>query len=181
MFGSILSTQVSAQGLKLLAGGGIELGGDELYELFFTNGESTIGRAGQGGFIDLGAQYQVPSAPKLLFRGTIGYKFLLNPTENARTRITRFPLTFSTNWMATEDIRLSLGVSKHLSAQVVGDGFVEDKDLESTWGPRIEAGWKGITLSYTIMDYTDQNNEVFSANAFGISYNSTINFKKREN
>ena len=155
------------------------MGGDALYELFFTNGESSLGRAGQGGFIDLGVQYQVPAVPKLLLRGTLGYKFLLNPTENANTRVTRLPLTFSTNWMVTENIRLGAGLTKHLSAKVVGDGFVESKELESPWGPRFEVAWKGVTLSYTMLDYTDQNNEIFSANAFGISYNGVINFKKK--
>lgn len=141
------SAGLNAQALKLLLGGGIELGGDEVYELFFTNGDSSSGRAGQGGYLELGGDYQISQVPQLHIRGSVGFKFLLNPSENADTRITRFPVNVSGNWMINDDFRFGLGVSKHLGAKVVGDGFVEDRDFSSSIGPRMELAFKGITAS----------------------------------
>ncbi|MEL6926220.1 MAG: hypothetical protein AAFO94_19415, partial [Bacteroidota bacterium] len=131
--------------------------------------------------IEAGAQYQLPKVPQLLIRGTLGFKFLLNPTENARTRITRFPVHLSANWVIKEDFRLGVGATNHLAAKVVGDGFVEDRDFDSSTGPRFEFAYKGFALSYTIINYTDQSDgEVFSANCFGISYSGTLTFNKKD-
>ena len=173
------SANLEGQQLKLLLGGGLELGGDEVYELFFTNGDSSKGRAGQGGFIEAGGLYQLKSVPDLHFRGTMGFKFLLNPTENANTRITRFPVNISANWMIDDNFRLGVGASKHLSAKVIGDGFVQDRDFSSSIGPRLEFAYKGIALTYSHLNYTDQNNMDFDASSFGLAYSGTINFRKK--
>ena len=140
----LLSTYGNAQNLKLLLGGGLEFGGDTAYELFFTDGGSSKGRTGQGGFIEAGGQYQFEVASKFLLRASLGFKFLLNTAENASTRITRFPLSLSGNWMLSDDIRLGVGTTTHLAAKVVGDGFFDDKDFNSSIGPRVELAYKRI-------------------------------------
>ena len=177
----IYSENAFSQNVKFILGGGISFGGDEVYELKFTDGGSSKGVAGQGGFFDVGVQYVVPNLPKLFFRGTVGYKFLLNPTENANTKITRIPLTVLANWKVQNKIRIGLGITTHTNTKVDGDGFVDDRDLKSSVGPRFEIAYKQFALTYTILNYTDKaTDEVFSANAFGLSISGTIPLTKKK-
>jgi hypothetical protein len=38
----------------------------------------------------------------------------------------------------------------------------------------IEIAYYGIGLSFTALKYTDQNNETYSANAFGITFSGVL-------
>lgn len=177
-FIAMVAMNVHGQKITAFLGGGIEFGGDEVYELFFTNGESSIGTAGQGGFLEAGGQCDFEKIPAFFIRGSAGFKFLLNPTENAATRFTRIPINFSGNWMFTDDIRFGAGFTKHFATRVIGDGFVADKDFTTSLGPRFELAYRGLALSYTFQNYTDQNNIDYSANCIGISYSGTIKLNK---
>ncbi|MBX2897614.1 MAG: hypothetical protein KF763_19390 [Cyclobacteriaceae bacterium] len=160
--------------IRFLISGALEFGGDEIDKIFFTNGDSQPVNAGQGGSIAIGAQIQFPKADKFLLRGSIGYKYVTTQANNANIRLTRVPLQFTANYMAAPKLRLSGGVVKHTGANYKADGFGTDKTFKSNAGPVFEIAYYGIGLSFTALKYTDQNNETYSANAFGVTFSGVL-------
>lgn len=61
--------------VKFLIESGIEYGGDELLQVFFTNGGHQKMRAGQGGFIAFGGQLQFANVKQIMLRTSIGIKY----------------------------------------------------------------------------------------------------------
>lgn len=169
---------LNSQNAKFLIGGGIEFGGDPVYELQFTNGESQDFPAGQGGFIEAGGQFHIPNLQKLFLRASVGYKFLLNASENANTRLTRVPVTLLANWKTAKRIRFGLGVTAHTNTKVDGDGFVPDLDFETAIGPRLELAYRNFALTYTILKYTDEMNETYDASSIGLAVTGTFGKSK---
>jgi len=92
--------------LRFLVRGGLDFGGDKVAEIDFEDGSKQSVRAGQGGWVGIGAEYRVPALKKLLFHATVGYKYVTTKADNAHIRLTRVPLQFTTNWMATKKLRV---------------------------------------------------------------------------
>tara|TARA_R110000868_G_scaffold259361_5_gene517306 strand:+ start:66913 stop:67152 length:240 start_codon:yes stop_codon:yes gene_type:complete len=78
-----------------LIGVALELGGDNVAEIQFENGDSQDVKAGQGGSIAIGAEVQVPSIKFLLLQGTIGIKYVTTQADIAHIRLTRIPIEFT--------------------------------------------------------------------------------------
>ncbi len=70
----------------------VEYGGDEILQVFFTNGEDQTMRAGQGGFIALGGELQFANVRQLMLGASLGFKFNTTAADNANIRLTRLPL-----------------------------------------------------------------------------------------
>ena len=68
--------------------GGFGYAGDEILQVFFTNGEDQIMRAGQGGFIAVGGQLQFANVKQLMLRASIGFKYNTTAAENVNIRLT---------------------------------------------------------------------------------------------
>ncbi len=173
---SLVTTPLAAQadggakpGFGLVLEGGVEMGGEKVIELTFTNGDTQNLSAGQGGTIAAGLQYRFPAQPKLSLSGTIGYKFVTNASENADIGISRLPLEVVARWTLNPSWWIGAGVVKHNAIEVEGDGFFPDATLDGSVGPTIELGWKALALTYTAMTYTAPNDETFNAGAFGLS------------
>lgn len=160
--------------VRLLLEGGIEFGGDELFSVLFTTGDEQTIRAGQGGYIAAGAQFDVPSVPQLMFRGSIGYKFVTTAADNANITFTRVPLNLVGYYRINPDFRIGIGASKHLNARLKGDGFFADEDFTSSWGGRFEFGYRFVALTYTTMTYQDQAGDEINGNAFGLAFSFLI-------
>jgi hypothetical protein len=154
---------------KFLIESGIEYGGDEILQVFFTNGGKQNMRAGQGGFIAFGGQLQFANVKQLMLRTSIGVKYNTTAAENANIRLTRLPIHLTPFWNINNDFRLGIGVTNHLSPKLKGDGFVPDVDYTSSVGPRFEFGYKSFALTYTSIKYEDKLGESFSASSFGAS------------
>lgn len=159
---------------KFLIESGIEYGGDELLQVFFTNGGNQKMRAGQGGFIAFGSQLNFSNVKQLMLRASIGIKYNTTAAENANIRLTRLPLNITPFWNINNDFRLGIGVTTHLSPKLKGDGFVPDVDYTSSVGPRFEFGYKSFALTYTAINYEDNLGESFSASSFGASIHFTF-------
>lgn len=159
---------------KFLIEGGIEYGGDEILQVFFTNGEDQTMRAGQGGYIAVGGQLQFPDAKQLMLRASIGIKYNTTAADNANIRLTRFPVHLTPFWKINDDFRLGVGVTTHLNPSLKGDGFVPDVAFNSTIGPRFEFGYKWIALTYTAISYKDESGESFSASSIGATLSLTF-------
>lgn len=59
-----------ANPLRLLVGGALELDGDRVAEVYFTNGSQQSGRAGPDISLAIGGEWQVPHVERLLMRAT---------------------------------------------------------------------------------------------------------------
>lgn len=171
IFGQQSSRRVN---LNLLVDGGIEYGGDEILQVFFTNGEDQTMRAGQGGYIGFGGQLEFSSIKQLMLRTTIGIKYNTTAADNANIRLTRYPLTLTPFWKINDDIRLGIGITTHLSPRLKGDGFISDISYDSTIGTRFEFGYKWVALTYTAISYEDGAGDLFSAGSIGASLSFTI-------
>jgi hypothetical protein len=160
--------------LRFLVGGALELGGDRVAEVYFTNGNTQSVNAGQGISIAVGAEYQVPKVEKLLLRGTVGYKYVTTAADNAHIRLTRVPVLLTANWMFTDKLRAGAGLAMHRGIQFNTDGLGEDVTFQGASGPTFEIAYRGVGLLYTAMTYTDQYRKTYSANAIGLTFSATL-------
>lgn len=159
---------------KFLVEGGIEFGGDIILQVFFTNGEDQTIRAGQGGYLAFGGEFQFPKVRPLMFRTSIGIKYTTTAADNANIRLTRFPIQLTPFWKINSDFRLGVGITSHLGPKLKGDGFIPDVAYTSSIGPRVEFGYKWIALTYTAINYEDEAGESFSASSIGASVSITF-------
>ncbi len=164
----------TASPLKFLINGALELGGDEVAEVYFTNGNTQSVNAGQGISFGVGGQLQIPKVEKLLLRGTIGYKYVTTAADNAHIRLTRVPIHLTANFMATPKLRLSAGLASHRGIRFEADEIGQDVTFKPASGPIFEIAYHGIGLSYTAMKYQDQDNISYAANAIGLTFSIAL-------
>ncbi|MBX2944979.1 MAG: hypothetical protein KF725_04030 [Cyclobacteriaceae bacterium] len=131
-------------------------------------------RAGQGGYLAFGGEFQFPKAKGLMLRTSIGIKFNTTAADNANIRLTRFPIQLTPFWKINNDFRLGVGVTSHLNPKLKGDGFFPDVAYTSSIGPRFEFGYKWIALTYTAISYEDELGQSFSASSIGASVSLTF-------
>lgn len=160
--------------VRLLLGGALEMGGDEVAKVFFTNGDDQSVKAGQGGSVAIGAEFQFRKVEQLLLRATVGYKYVTTQADNAHIRLTRVPLHFTANWMAHKHVRLGAGIVSHQAIKLNADGIGENVTFDAAAGPIFEVAYRGIGLSYTIMNYKDHANNTYSANAIGLTISGVL-------
>jgi len=147
---------------------GLELGGDEIAEIFFTNGDDQSVNAGQGGSIAVGGEYAID---KFAIRGTVGWKYVTTQASNANIRLTRVPINISANYMIIDKLRIGAGISSQQAIKFKGDDFLPDIDFGSATGPRFEIAYAGVGLTYTMLTYKEKNGTLeYSADAFGLNY-----------
>ena len=159
---------------KFLVEAGINYGGDEILEVFFTNGENQKMRAGQGGFIALGGEFQFSKIEPLALRATLGFKYNTTAADDANIKLTRVPINIVAFWKLNEDFRIGVGGTTHQNVSFDGDGFFSDVDFTSSFGPRFELGYKWFAITYEIINYKDEMNLEISANSIGLSASFTF-------
>lgn len=167
-------TTKKATPVRFLITGALELGGDEVAEVYFTNGNTQSVKAGQGGSLGIGGQFQFGTLEQLLLRATVGIKYVTTAADNAHIRLTRVPVILTGNWMATKKLRFGAGLAMHRGIRFKADGIGQDVTFKAASGPVFEAAYSGIGLSYTAMKYTDQSKQTYSANAIGLTFSLTI-------
>ena len=150
--------------------GGVEYGGDKIVDLLFTNGDTQTLRAGQGGTIAAGLQFQPASVPRLSLAGTVGYKFVTNASDNASIGMSRIPIEVTGRWKLDPDWWIGAGLVRHAAVKVEGDGFFPDADFDASTGATLELGWRWAALTYTSIDYTDPAGDTFAGGSFGVSF-----------
>ncbi len=160
--------------LRFLIVSALELGGDKIAEVYFSNGEKQGVRAGQGISVGVGGQLQIPGADKFLLRSTVGFKYVTTAADNVHIRLTRVPIVISGSYMASPKLRFSAGMSMHRNIHFKTDGLGEDYKFQGANGATFEIAYAGVGISYTAMKYKDQSNNNYSANAVGLSYSIAI-------
>ncbi len=156
--------------VRFLIRGGLELGGDEVAEIYFTNGNTQSVKAGQGGTIAIGGQFQFTGLEKLLLRATAGIKYVTTAADNAHIRLTRIPINLTANWMVARKVSIGAGLAMHRNIKFKADGIGPDLTFEGASGPTFEIAYSGIGLTYTSMNYKDNMNNKYSANAVGLFF-----------
>ena len=159
---------------KFLIEGGAEFGGDEILTVFFTEGGDQTMRAGQGGFLALGGQFELQETKRFMLRASIGVKYNTTAADNANIRLTGIPIHLMPYWRLNEDFRLGIGIASHQNVRFKGDGFVEDIDFKGAIGPRFEFGYKWVALTYTLLDYESDMGNNITANSVGLSLSFTF-------
>ena len=129
--------------VRFLINGALELGGDEVAEIFFTNGDSQSVKAGQGGTLSAGLRFQLPQVIWLSFDATVGFKYVTTAAQNVNIRMTRVPIHLMANYEIKKDIKLSIGVASHQSIKFSADGLGTDIPFSASNGPRFEFSYMG--------------------------------------
>ncbi|MDQ8145024.1 MAG: hypothetical protein P3A29_07770 [Gemmatimonadota bacterium] len=170
-----LSAQTTpATGVRFLIEGAVDMGGDRLVELEFTDGTTQDLAAGQGGTIGAGFVWRPAGMPRASLLATAGFKFVSNASENADIGITRFPLRLVGRYALNDAWSLGAGVIRHGAIKVNGDGFFEDQTLTSNLGPTLELGWKAVALTYTALTYTGETGQTFDAGSIGFVFRAEL-------
>ncbi len=174
---SAQASKKSSPPVRLLLGGALELGGDEVAKVYFTNGNDQSVRAGQGGSLFVGGELAIPSVERLLIHATVGFKYVTTAADNAHIRLTRIPIHLTANFLATPKLRIGAGLAMHRGIQFSADGLGPDLSFDGASGPRFEVAYGLVGLTYTAMTYKDQLNNSYSANAIGLAL--TVPIPKR--
>lgn len=164
---------------SLVLEGGIEFGGDEVAEVTFTDGGTQKMYAGQGGSIAFGLLLRPRQDSPLDVRATLGYKFVTTEGDNASITLTRVPLELIATYRVAPDWTIGGGVARHTSVKFNGDGFAPDFSFDDATGTTFEVAWRGVALSYTAMNYTDDLGNDYNAGAIGLSYRFIVNKRAR--
>jgi len=163
--------------LQLLINGALELGGDPVAKVGFTNGDSQNVNAGQGLSLGVGGELSMLKNQQLRLRGTLGIKYVTTAADNAHIRLTRIPMIFTANWMIEDNWRIGAGIASHQAIRFNGGGIGPNFKLTSPAGPVFEVAYKGIGLSYTILTYTDEFGDSYAASSIGLTFSGVISKK----
>jgi hypothetical protein len=164
--------------VRLLINGALELGGDPVATVSFTNGDSQKVNAGQGLTVGVGGELSMLKNEQFRLRGSIGIKYVTTAAENAHIRLTRIPMILTANWVIEDDWRIGAGIVSHQAIRFNAGGIGRNFDLSSPAGPVIEIAYKGIGLSYTILTYEDEFGDSYGANAIGLTFSGVVPKRK---
>jgi len=168
VFSESVIAQEEKKGLTISLGGALELGGDQVAQVYFTNGEDQSVNAGQGGSILLGLEYGFNKYFSL--RSVLGYKYVTTAATNANITLTRFPMRLSGVVHFTPKWWASLGYATQQRIVFKGDGIIDNFKLSTSGGPHVELGYNNVFLNYTGMKYKDNLNVTYNASCFGVGF-----------
>ena len=163
-----ITAQDKTKGFSVSLGGALELGGDKVAQVYFTNGDDQSVNAGQGGSILAALDYSFNKTIGL--RAVVGYKYVTTAATNANITLTRFPIRLSALVHLAPKWWASVGYATQQRIVFKGDGFLDNFKLLTSGGPHIELGYNQLFLSYTGMKYTDNRNGVYDASCFGLGF-----------
>lgn len=160
--------------VRLLITGALELGGDAVATVNFTNGNDQNVNAGQGISVGVGGEFALPGMDQLRFRSTVGIKYVTTAADNAHIRLTRIPFHFTGNYVIADKFRIGAGLVIHSNIKFNAGGLGDNFGFQTASGPIFEFAYKSIGLSYTVMTYTDEFGNSYAANAIGLTLSGVI-------
>ncbi len=100
---------------KFLIEGGADWGGDEILQVFFTNGSDQKMRAGQGINLGIGGELQFANVKHFMLRSAISLKWTPTAADDANIMFLRFPVHLTPFWKINNDFRFGVGITTHLN------------------------------------------------------------------
>lgn len=155
----------------------LEMGGDRVAETFFEDGGSQTMRAGQGGTASVGLEVRPRQDSPLGVRATVGFKYVTTAATNVDIKMTRIPIEVVGTYRFPNHAFVGAGYVRHTNIKFDGGGLAEDVDFDDAQGATVEAGWKWVALTYTMLTYKDEFGNEYDAGAPGISLRGSIRIR----
>ena len=164
------------------AEGGFEFGGTDLATVTYTDGSSADLRAGEGLLVGVGGHYRPTKRSPWDVSLMAGYKYDRAGGSNGGVSFERVPIELIGSYQWSNGIRLGAGPVYHTDVSLNGGGFISDIKYKSSIGGELQAGWKWVALTYTVIHYspeqdyiTDNYGNVYptlgvSGNSFGVRF-----------
>jgi hypothetical protein len=131
---------------------GLEIGSDDIAEIYSTNGETQSVKSDQGISVGIGGQFQIPRLEQLILRTTVGFKYVTTQADNAHIRLTRIPIQIMGHGIVAKNLLIGAGISSHQNIKFNADGVGEDISFDGAIGPIIEVTYQGVGLNVTLMN-----------------------------
>lgn len=174
----LLAGTAQARDSSLLFQFGLDLGGDELIKVPFTNGDTKTIDAGGMLYAALGTTFQTApeSQPNLETQLSVGFKFDSADAKNGDVTWRRIPIE-ALEFYTTPQWRFGGGLTYHLNPTVDGSGVASNisADFDNALGVILEVDYITAGKTYvggrvTLIDYTLSNTSVsFSGNSVGVT------------
>jgi hypothetical protein len=145
----------------------LEFGGDSVGTVLFTDGSTQKVRTGQGGTLALGGHFQPAGSPFDLV-GTIGWKFVTTKASDSDIGINRAVIQLLGLYDPSGEFWIGGGPVLHAGTRFSGGGLAEDVSFGSSLGLTVQAGWRWIGVTYTVMRY-EGGGATYDASAAGVS------------
>jgi hypothetical protein len=129
-----------------------EFGGDNVAEVFYTNGSSQDIKAGQGVTLAAGVHYQPVSVP-IDFAATVGYKFVRTEAYDTDLGMDRVVIKVTGTYMLPRYFWVDAGAVWHTDVHLNGAGYIPDVDFNDAVGATVGVGWRWLGLTYTNIHY----------------------------
>ncbi|MFK8082297.1 MAG: outer membrane beta-barrel protein [Granulosicoccus sp.] len=173
----LVSTAVNAQGSWLVRGG-FETGGDTIFDVEFTNGDTEELEAGGLFHIEIGRQLSLlAQRPDSLTELSIGYKADSVSATNGDLAFNRITLNAVQFINYSDKVRFGLGVTYHMSPTVEVDffGINDEFETDDALGFMLLADYalserSNIGARATQIDYETDESDDISGNSFGLYF-----------
>jgi hypothetical protein len=167
--------------IRPLLKSGIDIGGETLVTVQFTNGDRESVRGNEGFYIGGGAA--ILDAPRNMeYHLTLAYKIAVINASNGDVEWTRFPLE-ALAFYRFPRARVGGGLTYHLNPKLDGSGVVGGLDVKfkNALGLVLQADWlitQKIALGgrYTFLEYDAKGNFSGTGQANGLGVTFSINF-----
>jgi hypothetical protein len=172
-----------AQGAEIrpLIKAGIDVGGDTMVSVAFTNGDTEKVRANEGFYLGGGATI-LDEARNMEYHVTLAYKFALVDADNGDIEWSRIPLEALVFYRFPR-ARVGGGLTYHINPKLEGSGVVGGLDIEfkNALGLVLQADWlitRKIALGgrFTFLEYDAEGAFTGSAKSNGVGLTFSINF-----
>jgi opacity protein-like surface antigen len=170
-------TEKAQAPMHYLVGFGVTVGGDNLANVRYTNGDSQDIKAGGGGVLTTGIDYRV--SPEFSVQGTLNFHFMTTNAKNGNVTFQRFPIEFLGYYHPAAQWRVGGGVRYVSGPKLSSSGAASGIDLtfkdtvsgvieaEYMWSPRSGVKLRYVSEKFEAKGYNGKTN----ANHIGISGN----------
>lgn len=160
---------------------GLDVGGETMVNVLFTNGETQKVRGNEGFYLGGGAAI-ISDAKDWEYHVTLAYKMAFIDASNGDVDWTRIPLE-ALAFYRLPRVRFGGGLTYHLNPRLEGSGVVGGLDVKfkNALGVILQADWRiteKIALGgrFTFLEYDAKSGGTGSAEANGVGITFSMNF-----
>jgi hypothetical protein len=181
LLGLLATHSAMAADFRPLLKAGLDLGGDTMLTVAFTDGDTQDIKANDGFYFGGGLAI-VDAERRLEYHLTAAFKYGLIAAENGDVEWTRFPIE-ALGFYRFPRVRVGGGLTYHVSPRIETSGAVGNPDVKfkNALGAVLQADWLvtekiAVGGRYTILEYDAKDAFSGSAksNGFGISFSMSF-------